>query len=411
VTADLDAYRAAAADWLKAHVPLRSAAPTRGADEPSVVAADRARQLEMYEAGYVGITVPPHYGGQGLTPRHQRVWIEESAAYATPEPGGVASRVTLGIVVPTLLAHASEEQKQAWIPPMLRGDALWVQLLSEPGAGSDLAGILTRAERDGDSWVLTGTKVWSSGALSADYGICLARSDWEAPKHRGLTWFRVPLHDAAVTVRPIREINGGAEFCEEFLDGVAVGAEAVIGEVNGGWPVANTMLAVERAAGSGGGARPATGSGIAPDLVALAKAGDTLTDAAVRQLIARAHINDVMHRALTARLAEAMTAGGADPALASMIKLHAGIVQPLRAAAAMEIAGRPGVVWPAGSSEGATTADNFLNGRVMAIAGGSNQIQRNIIGERVLGLPREPSADADKSFTEVLRDAHSWGRR
>ena len=144
---------------------------------------------------------------------------------ATPcrMPGGIASSVTHGIVLPTLLAHASEEQKRAWIPKILSGEEIWVQLLSEPAAGSDLAGLLTRATRDGDTWVLNGTKVWSSGAMSADFGICLARTDWDAPKHRGLTWFKVPLRDPGVTVRPIREINGSSEFCEEFLDDVVVG--------------------------------------------------------------------------------------------------------------------------------------------------------------------------------------------
>src|SRR5690606_24117204 len=138
--------------------------------------------------------------------------------------------------------------KRAWIPRMLRGDELWCQLLSEPGAGSDLAGVLTRATRDGDRWVLNGTKVWSSGALAADYGICLARTNLDVPKHKGLTWFKVPLRDPRVTVRPIREINGSAEFCEEFLDDVVVGDDMVIGEVDGGWPIATTMLNVERTA-------------------------------------------------------------------------------------------------------------------------------------------------------------------
>jgi alkylation response protein AidB-like acyl-CoA dehydrogenase len=157
--------------------------------------------------------------GKGLSTDHQKAWNEESSGYAVPAPGGVASHVTLGVILPTLLAHASEQQKRDWIPRMLSGEEIWAQLLSEPGAGSALAGIQTRAVRDGENWVLTGSKIWSSGAMSADYGICLARTDWDVPKHRGLTWFKVPLHDDRVTVRPVREINGSAEFCEEFLDG------------------------------------------------------------------------------------------------------------------------------------------------------------------------------------------------
>jgi alkylation response protein AidB-like acyl-CoA dehydrogenase len=416
--ADLLAYRRSARDWLAAHLtPRDPAAGQRAAHEatPDDLARDiargRALQQAVHEAGYAGITLPPEYGGQGLSKDHQRAWSEESAGYALPAPGGVASHVTLSVILPTLLAHASEQQKREWIPRMLRGDEIWVQLLSEPGAGSDLAGIHTRAVRDGGNWVLTGSKIWSSGAMSADYGICLARTDWDVPKHRGLTWFKVPLHNDRVTVRPVREINGGAEFCEEFLDGVTVDDGMVIGEVNGGWPIAGTMLALERrnVSGQQGGAGPAPGRRqLAPDLVELATARGLAGDPAVRQLIARAHINDYVQAQLTARVMAAMMAGTADPATASLIKLGLGVITPLRAAAAMEIAGRGGIAWNEGEP-GGTAAVNFLNGRIMAIAGGSNQIQRNIIGERILGLPREPSADADKPFREVLRDAARWG--
>ena len=241
------------------------------------------------------------YGGQGLSKGHQQAWSEESAGYALPAPGGVAGGVTLSVILPTLLAHASEQQKREWIPRMLSSDEIWVQLLSEPGAGSDLAGIHTKAVRDGENWVLTGSKIWSSGAMSADYGICLARTDWDVPKHRGLTWFKVPLHDDRVTVRPVREINGGAEFCEEFLDGVTVDDSMVIGEVNGGWPIAATMLAFERrnVSGQPGGAGTASSQRrLAPDLVELAVARGAAADPVVRQLIARAHINDYVQAQL-----------------------------------------------------------------------------------------------------------------
>jgi alkylation response protein AidB-like acyl-CoA dehydrogenase len=412
---DLDGYRARARAWLEANLPRREPGTAlRSAHNISAEqsAADRALQRKVYEAGYLGITVPVDYGGQGLTGRHQRIWDEESTGYALPAPGGVASGVTLGILVPTLLAHGSEQQKRDWIPRMLRGEEIWAQLLSEPDAGSDLAGIVTRATRDGDTWVLNGSKVWSSGAMSADYGICLARTDWDAPKHRGLTWFKVPLRDPAVTVRPIREINGSSEFCEEFLDGVAVTDDMVIGEVNGGWPIANTMLAIERGGGAGT-AVAGTGSSaprrLAPDLVGLAESRGLTRDGAVRQLIAKAHINDHMQGQLAKRVVETILTGGANPSISSYVKLGVGIVQPLRAAAAMEIAGHAGLAWESDADAGHTAAVNYLNGRIMSIAGGSNQIQRNIISERLLGLPREPAVDSDKPFRDVLRDAKSWG--
>jgi alkylation response protein AidB-like acyl-CoA dehydrogenase len=412
---DLARYRAEARAWLEANVPRRAGVVLRASDlTPEQVAADRALLRRVHDAGYVGITLPPEYGGRGLSPAHLRAWMEESAGFALPVPGGIAGSVTMEIVLPTLLAHASEAQKRDWIPRILRGDEIWVQLLSEPGAGSDLAGILTRATRDGETWVLNGTKVWSSGAMHADYGICLARTDWDAPKHRGLTWFKVPLRDRRVTVRPIREINGSSEFCEEFLEDVAVGDDMVIGEVNGGWPVANHMLAVERGASGRGDASVGTRDGrrrLAPDLVELAEARGVAGDGAVRQLVARAHVNDWVHAQLTKRTVDAIVAGRADATSASLIKLDLGVIQPLRAATAMEVAGRAGLGWDAEGTPGHAAAVNFLNGRIMSIAGGSNQIQRNIISERLLGLPREPSVDGDKPFREVLRDARSWGAK
>lgn len=417
---DLDAYREQVRTWLDANLPPREGPSLRGIHEisPEQLAADRALQRRIHQSGYLGITLPPEYGGQGLTDAHQRIWNEESTRYAVPVPGGIASGVTMGIVLPTLLAHASEEQKRAWIPKILSAEEIWVQLLSEPGAGSDLAGILTRATRDGDVWVLNGTKVWSSGALHADYGICLARTDWDVPKHRGLTWFKVPLHDPNVTVRPIREINGSSEFCEEFLDDVTVGDDMVIGGVNEGWPVANTMLTAERSGGAGNAAAAGThgrGPGgprrLAPDLVELAESAGLADDAAVRQLIARAHIDDYLQGQLLRRIGTAMATGRMNPAAVSLIKLRTGIVDPRRAAIAMEIAGRAGIAWAPGDERAATPAVDFLNGRIMSIAGGSNQIQRNIVSERLLGLPREPSADSDKPFRDVLRDARSWGTR
>lgn len=408
---DLDAYRATMRAWLAEHLQPRAAEVREAHDLTAEdLAAGRARQLAQYEAGYVGITVPKEYGGQGLSDAHQQIWREESARYAVPLPAGVASMVTLGVVLPTLLANATEEQKRAWIPPLLRGEHVWVQLLSEPGAGSDLAGILTRATRDGDQWVLNGTKLWSSGAMWADYGLCLARTDWDVPKHRGLTWFRVPLHDERVTVRPVRQINGSMEFCEEFLDDVALGDDDVIGPVNGGWAVAGSMMVFERGIGHDevpGGKKDRRG--FAPDLVELARVQGTTGDAAVRQLIARAHTEDWAFEMLSKRLTARLLSGVANPGEASLVKLANGMRDPERAIAGATIAGRNVAAWRGADDPGELAATAYLYGRQFAIAGGTNEIQRNVVSERVLGLPREPSDDRDKSFRDVLRDAARWG--
>jgi alkylation response protein AidB-like acyl-CoA dehydrogenase len=321
---------------------------------------------------------------------------------------GVAGGTTFGVCARTMLAHASPDFLRTHIPKILAGDELWVQFFSEPEAGSDLAGIRTRADRDGDRWIVNGSKIWSSGAYYADYGMCLARTDWDAPKHRGLTWFAVPTTAPGVTVQPIKEINGDAEFCQEFLDDVELTDDDVIGDVNHGWSVAQTMLVFERGAG---GAQPVVeppdARRLPSDLVALARRVGRQHDPVVRQLIARAHINDYAHTCLGERLAARMR-GSLDAGVAAYGKLAQGTLDPLRARIGMEIGRGAALAWESGDIEGMTPAVNYLNGRVMSIAGGTNEVQRNGIGERALGLPREPSFDTDRPFNEVIRNARHW---
>ena len=216
-----------------------------------------------------------------------------------------------------MLAHASPDFLRRHIPKMLSGESVWVQFFSEPSAGSDLAGVQTRADRDGDRWILNGAKIWSTGAAYADYGMCLARTNWDVPKHQGLTWFAVRCDAPGVTVQPIREISGGEDFCQEFFDDVELSDDDVIGEVNNGWAVAQTMLIYERggapASGglSGGGLvamQPAKRT-LAPDLVDLARRVGRVEDPQVRQLIARAHINDYAARAARSARRPAHRAG------------------------------------------------------------------------------------------------------
>jgi alkylation response protein AidB-like acyl-CoA dehydrogenase len=262
--------------------------------------------------------------------------------------------------------------------------------------------------RDGDRWIISGSKIWSSGAHLADWAMCLARTDWNAPKHRGLTWFAVPTHAEGVEIRPIVQINGNTGFCEEFLDEVEVNGEDIIGEVNRGWAVTQTMLVYERGAGETA-SIPREPRTLAPDLVALATKVGRTADPAARQAIARAHANDFAQFHLGRRIAERLRRASApDPAVAAYSKLAAGVLTPVRARLAMEIGGPAALAWSSGDGAGNRAAMDYLNGRIISIAAGTNEMQRNGIGERVLGLPREPSFDTNKPFNEVLRSARTW---
>ena len=411
---DIDTFREQARTWLAANLerrdPARSGPRPRGADHKTIegIAVQRTIQRKVYEGGFAGITYPKEYGGLGLTLEHEQAFNEEARGYAMPDLG-VAGGTTFGVCVRTMLIHASPEFLARHIPKIMAGEELWVQFFSEPEAGSDLAGIRTRATRDGEGWILNGAKIWSSGAYYADYGMCLARTNWDAPKHRGLTWFAVPTSAAGVTVQPITEINGEAEFCQEFFDDVQLPSDALIGDIDQGWRVAQTMLVFER--GGGGSAAPVSTSTrqLAPDLVALARKVGRDQDPVVRQLIARAHINDYAQSQLGGRIAARLQgADSMNAGIAAYGKLALGTLSAIRARIGMQIGGPDALVWAHGDTEGMTSSLNYLNGRVASIAGGTNEVQRNGIGERALGLPREPTFDSNKPFSEVIRSARSW---
>jgi len=413
-TISVDDFREQARAWLADNLerrdPARTVVRVRGADHKTVegIAVQRAIQRRLFEDGYAGITFPIEYGGRGLSPAHERAFHEEARDYVTPDLG-IAGGTTFGVCLPTMLVHATPDFLGRHVPRVLAGDELWVQFFSEPEAGSDLAGIRTRATRDGERWILNGSKIWSSGAYYADYGMCLARTNWDVPKHRGLTWFAVPTDAPGVTVQPITEINGDAEFCQEFFDDVELSDADVIGDVDRGWTVAQTMLVFERGGGNSERPTPAPGGQLAPDLVALARRVGRDQDPLVRQLIARAHINDFAQRRLGARVAARLrSSNGTDHGVAAYGKLAAGTFDPIRARIGMQIGGPDALVWEPGDLAGRTPSLNFLNGRVQSIAGGTNEMQRNGIGERVLGLPREPSFDTNKPFSEVIRNARNW---
>ncbi|ODU06855.1 MAG: acyl-CoA dehydrogenase [Pseudonocardia sp. SCN 72-86] len=401
----VEEFRAEARVWLPANLDHRGVA-TPDPHTAEHVAEHRAVQRRLFDGGFAGITWPAEHGGRGLTPAHERAFQEEAAGFLTPD-FGILSVTTFGSCVPTMIRHANPEFLARHVPKVLRGEELWCQFFSEPAAGSDLAGVQTRATRADGGWRLDGAKIWSSLAHLADWGMCLARTNWDVPKHKGLTWFGVPVDAPGLTVRPIRQIGGSSEFCEEFLDGVEVPDAERIGEVDKGWSVTSTLLVFERGAGRPGAVETPDEPGPLPaDL--LAAAAGRLDEPAVRQRIASVHVEDYVVAQLKARIATLSRLGKADAGVAAYGKLALAGATAARARTALELGGAGAVAWEPGTAGAGAAAHAFLESKKPAIAGGTEQMQRNGIAERVLGLPRERAVDVDVPFSEVLKRAREW---
>ena len=342
-----------------------------------------AWQREKFDAGYGAISWPEEYGGAGLPPEFEAAYRRVEEGFEVP-PGHETFSVTVGLVAPTIREFGTEEQRRELIPRFLRTEQLCCQLFSEPGAGSDLASLSTRAERDGDTWVVRGQKVWSSGAQFSEWGELIARTS-TGDKHGGLTAFIVPMGLPGVTVRPIRQMSGGSSFNEVFLDEVRVPDRLRLGEVGQGWKVALTTLGFERA-GSGGG-RSVGGSW--DQLMALARHLGRTDDPVVRQELARCYANERVRSFVRARVEHRADSGSAPGPEGSIGKL----LWTRSLAEISRIAGELlGPRLTADSGEWGTWAwtAHVLGAPGYRIAGGSDEIQHNIIAERVLGLPRDP---------------------
>jgi alkylation response protein AidB-like acyl-CoA dehydrogenase len=406
----VESFRLRARAWIAANLTPEAAAPGHGA---GVAARDeatwqRARELQarLHAGGFAGICFPREYGGLGLTPAHQRAFNEEAAGYTMPV---LLNIPTFAICCATILDLASEELKREHLAAAIRGEEVLAQFLSEPGSGSDLASVTTRADRDGDGFVLSGTKIWSSAAYAADYALCLARTDWDVPKHAGLTMFLVKVDQPGIEVRQIRQVDGGSEFCQEYIDGAWVPASAVVGEVNGGWAVASRQLFHERS--SMGGESPYI-SGRHPgrdrmtstaELISLVQRAGRAADPAARELIAEYHCLDRIGSWLADRVGEAIRAGQLPPPASSMARLFSGEAVTRRAEIALELAGPLAVMSDPASPAEPAVGVRFLARQGGSLGGGSTEMARNIISERFLGMPREPAADKGIPFSQVKR--------
>lgn len=352
-------------------------------------------------AGLVAPTWPVDYGGAGLT-TVQAVVLDEELVRAGIMIEDTLQKVGVGLLGPTLLALGTEDQKRYFLPRLLAGEHRWCQGFSEPGSGSDLAGLATRAVLDGDEWVIDGQKVWTSNAHEANWIFVLCRTNPQAPKHRGLTFLLVPMDQPAVESRPIRNINGSAEFNEVFFTGARTRRENVVGAVDGGWAVAATLLGFER---GGAAADAMVFRGEFDRLLSLARARGRTADPLVRQQLAAAYARIELIRYAGLRALARMMAGKPPGPEASIHKLawsehHAALtdlaVELLGLESLAPTGAEPGGFFmdlPGSTSSARSWVWTWLSARSDTIRGGTSEIQRNIIAERVLGLPREPQAD------------------
>jgi len=384
-------------------------------------------RARLADAGWACPTWPREWCGRSLPAAFAEIVADELASAGVP---GAPDGVGMHLAAPTMLEHGSVDLKRRLLRPTVTGELIWCQLFSEPGAGSDLAGLTTRAERDGDDWIVTGQKVWNTGAAQAAFGLLLARTDWDVPKHRGITYFAIPMQQPGIEVRPLRQMNGHASFNEVFLDNARVPASNVIGAVNDGWKVALTTLAHERrlapsrriASGrriTGRAWREAIAERVAvsephkwypqragrTDLVIeRAAAAGKATDPVVRQEIVKL-VALAWSAKWTAQRAAAARALGRPPGPeGSLGKLASSNIARAAARVHALIAGPSGMLAGSDSPLDGIIAEILLSVPAISIAGGTDEIQHNIIAERILGLPRESETDRDVPFRSVPRN-------
>ena len=394
---ELAEFRLKVRSFLPEHAPRRAARRDDDGTALEAGAADlatqKAFQAALAAAGLVGLTWPKPWGPD-LTAEHQRVFNEEAAGHEIPTTAFI---IGLGMVIPTMIEFGTDSQRERYVAKALRGEEIWSQLFSEPGAGSDVASLQMRAERDGDEWVLNGQKVWTTGAQVSDFGAVITRTNPDKPKHRGITMFIIDFRAPGVEVRPLRQMNGGSGFNEVFFTDVRIPDANRIGDVDDGWRCAVAMLMNERVAiGSGGGGGRRVG--VEP-LIELARRRGRLGDPVVRQGIADVYIRTKILGYIGQRTRAALKAGKAPGPEGSVAKLAGGLLARRTSDLGIAIAGAGGQAWE--DPRGSRWALGVLSAPASRIAGGTDEVQRNIIGERVLGLPREPQVDREVPFKEL----------
>ena len=386
-----------------------NAEPRRGDDrdwsrnvsstDPEVAEDFRRRchewQATLFDNGWAGLTWPESFGGRGLSAAHQIVFNQELANFDATAGFITAYQALVG---PTLMQHGTPAQQDRYIEQLLSGGEVWCQLFSEPGAGSDLASLATRAVRDGDEWVVDGQKVWTSGAQHADFGILIARTDPDAPKHKGITFFIVDMSTPGIEVRPLVQAQGVAHFNEVFLSGVRIPAANVVGEVGDGWRVARTTLRSESQMISG--ASQSTGF---TAVLSTARRTGAVEDPRIRQRLAEVYSNEQILRWMGWRSQTAVMTGRLELALhGSLLKNFFTRALSKRVELAVEMEGAEGMLWDDAEGEGFWQFQ-CLHQFASRIGGGTEEVHRNNLGEQALGLPREPGGDRDVPWSQTKR--------
>ena len=395
------AFRAEARAFLDANVARRRPGQVegyrRGQDKPGALEAARAFQRRKYEAGFAGISWPVEWGGRGGTPIQEVIYAQEESKYDV-----LSGFFTIGLAmaIPTICTHGTAEQRARYAVPALRADEVWCQLFSEPAGGSDLAALRTRAVRDGDSWIVNGQKIWTSGAHYCQFGVLVARTDFDAPKHKGLTYFIMPMDSKGLEIRPIRQMSGSSHFNEVFFNDVRIPDTLRVGKVGEGWRVALTTLMRERY-----GMRESPGPDFA-ELFELARGltledGPALENAAVKERLAEWYTRTQGLRFTRYRTMTALSRGETPGPESSITKVTAANKLQEIVAYGLDLMGMAGAeAGPEMPVEG-LFEEALLYSPALRIAGGTDEILRNIIAERVLGLPGDARADKNVPFKDV----------
>ncbi len=394
--AEAEAFRATCRAFLDEHCTglVFDTPDPRSANE---LEACKAFQQKVAAAGLAGIIYPSEYGGAGLTKAHERIWREEYGKY--PD---MTTQLTIshGMCLPMLAEYGTDAQKKAFLADNIAGRTVWCQMFSEPGAGSDVASLQTRAVLDGEEWTINGQKVWTTLAHLCDYGIVIARTDPEQVKHRGISMFILDMKAPGVEIRAINQIDGGKHFNEIFFTDVRIPKSWQIGPLNEGWRLATAMLMYERVAigtGSKSGISTPTYKYLAKEAAERGKTNDPL----IRQSLAQLYSEETTRSLMSMRTRDELKAGKTPGPGGSLGKLHAGRIARMSRSMVLEIVGPEGLAWAPDSADSDKHVKSVLRSFSANIAGGTDEIQKNIIGDRVLGLPRDISVDVSVPFKDL----------